>query len=157
MCFILPAVLITGCFAWLYKEYGQLQKLNLLYGIQPGYCYNNHGHLPLATEVPKTVELRILGLIALIMALLNFNQIYILFGAGIFFVLTATIRKIMSIVSFFLPLLLFQFSKTTIATVTNLNLFFGVLKIGILYGSGYVLFAFLDAELVAKAYYLELL
>jgi chromate transporter len=30
MCFILPAVLITGCFAWLYKEYGQLQKLNLL-------------------------------------------------------------------------------------------------------------------------------
>jgi chromate transporter len=26
MCFILPAVLITGCFAWLYKEYGNFRN-----------------------------------------------------------------------------------------------------------------------------------
>ena len=35
-CFILPAVLITGLFAWLYVNYGTLpQVLPLLYGIKP--------------------------------------------------------------------------------------------------------------------------
>lgn len=153
MCFILPAVLITGCFACFYKEYGQLPEVkSFLYGIQPAIiAIIILAILPLATKSLKTAELKILGLIALIMALLNFNQIYILFGAGIFAVLTATIRKNNIYSLTVLPLLLFQFSKTTVATVTNLNLFLVFLKIGaILYGSGYVLFAFLDAELVAK-------
>jgi putative chromate ion transporter len=36
LCFILPAVLITGFLAWLYKEYGQLPELKpFLYGIKP--------------------------------------------------------------------------------------------------------------------------
>ena len=36
VCFILPAVLITGLFAWLYVNYGTLpQVLPLLYGIKP--------------------------------------------------------------------------------------------------------------------------
>lgn len=43
-----------------------------------------------------------------------------------------------------------QITNTAILSATNLNLFLIFLKIGaILYGSGYVLFAFLDAELVA--------
>jgi chromate transporter len=34
--FILPAVLITGVFAWLYKEYGQLPAVQpFVYGIKP--------------------------------------------------------------------------------------------------------------------------
>jgi chromate transporter len=44
----------------------------------------------------------------------------------------------------------FPVSKTALLAPTNFNLFLIFLKIGaILYGSGYVLFAF-DAELVAK-------
>ncbi|HMK06630.1 MAG TPA: chromate transporter, partial [Flavobacterium sp.] len=36
LCFILPAVIITGFFAWLYKGYGQLPQLQpFLYGIKP--------------------------------------------------------------------------------------------------------------------------
>jgi chromate transporter len=35
-CFIVPAVLITGIFAWLYKDYGQLPAIQpFLYGIKP--------------------------------------------------------------------------------------------------------------------------
>ena len=153
MCFILPAVLITGCFAWMYKEYGQLPEIKpFLYGIQPAIiAIIIMAIFPLAKKSLKTVELRILGLIALILALLNFNQIYILFGAGIFALLTTTIRKNNFNSLTVLPLLISQIPKTTVATVTNLNLFLVFLKIGaILYGSGYVLFAFLDAELVAK-------
>lgn len=36
LCFILPAVFITGVFAWLYKNYGQLPDVQpFLYGIKP--------------------------------------------------------------------------------------------------------------------------
>ena len=153
ICFIFPAVLITGCFAWMYKEYGQLPEIKpFLYGIQPAIiAIIIMAIFPLVKKSLKTVELRILGLIALILALLNFNQIYILFGAGIFALLTTTIRKNNFNSLTVLPLLISQIPKTTVATVTNLNLFLVFLKIGaILYGSGYVLFAFLDAELVAK-------
>ena len=45
---------------------------------------------------------------------------------------------------------LLQVTQTTLVTATNTILFLIFLKIGaILYGSGYVLFAFLDTELVA--------
>ena len=34
LCFILPAVFITGVFAWLYKEYGQIPEVQpFIYGI----------------------------------------------------------------------------------------------------------------------------
>ncbi|HEV9038674.1 MAG TPA: chromate transporter [Puia sp.] len=43
------------------------------------------------------------------------------------------------------------FLQTPVLTSSNIRIFFSFLKIGaILYGSGYVLFAFLDSELVAK-------
>ena len=36
VCFILPAVLITGVFAWIYVNYGNLSQVApLLYGIKP--------------------------------------------------------------------------------------------------------------------------
>ena len=35
-CFIFPAVIITGIFAWLYKEYGHLPEVSpFIYGIKP--------------------------------------------------------------------------------------------------------------------------
>lgn len=54
-----------------------------------------------------------------------------------------------SINSFF-PLTFLSISQVAILSATNAKLFWIFLKIGaILYGSGYVLFAFLDTELVA--------
>ena len=44
LCFILPAVFITGVFAWLYKEYGKLPEIaTFIYGIKPdaGFCRRN--------------------------------------------------------------------------------------------------------------------
>nr|WP_229029214.1 chromate transporter [Flavobacterium sp. SLB02] len=53
----------------------------------------------------------------------------------------------------FIPLTLSQVSNSNFTSEANLNLFLIFLKIGaILYGSGYVLFAFLDAELVAAGF-----
>ena len=155
ICFILPAVLITGFFAWLYKAYGQLPEIQpFIYGIKPAIIAIILAAIyPLAKKSFKTIELSIIGLITLILSLFQFNEIYVMFGAGFFALLLAFIRNktINTTAKNILPFTLLQVSKTTLASSTNLNLFFVFLKIGaILFGSGYVLFAFLDSELVSK-------
>lgn len=150
ICFILPAVLITGFFAWLYREYGDLPKIQrFLYGIQPAIIAVIIAAIfPLAKQSLKTVGLWLLGIIALALSLLNFNEIAIMFGVGFLAILIYYLKNRHANLHSAFPLLLFQGQNTSDAT--NLNLFWIFLKIGsILYGSGYVLFAFLDAELVS--------
>jgi chromate transporter len=153
LCFILPAVFITGILAWLYKEYGQLPGvLPFVYGIKPAIIAIILAAVyPLARKSLKTVELAIIGIAVLICSLLAFNEIYLMFVAGIIAMLLTSFKnnKSKNLNSFF-PFTLLQISGTTILSATNLNLFLIFLKIGaILYGSGYVLFAFLDTELVS--------
>ena len=153
LCFILPAILITGIFAWLYKQYGQLPEVHpFVYGIKPAIIAIILGAIfPLAKKSLKSTELVIIGLIVLIGALLNINEIYLMFGAGFFALFLAYIRNNkQNNINSFLPLALLQITNTTILSATNAKLFWIFLKIGsILYGSGYVLFAFLDTELVS--------
>ncbi len=153
LCFILPAVLITGIFAWLYKEYGQVPEVQpFIYGIKPAIIAIILAAIfPLAKKSLKTIELAVIGILVLVCSLLNFNEIYLLFGAGFLALSLAFIRskKLNSTHSIF-PFTFLQITNTSILTATNSNLFWIFLKIGaILYGSGYVLFAFLDTELVS--------
>ncbi|RVT72805.1 chromate efflux transporter [Flavobacterium sufflavum] len=153
LCFILPAVILTGFFAWLYKEYGQLPEMQpFLYGIKPAIIAIILGAiLPLAKKSCKTISLGIIGVIVLALSLLHFNEIALLFGAGFLSLFWFSIKSRSLIKSNWIPLGLLPVSKTTLVAASNWNLFLIFFKIGaILYGSGYVLFAFLDAELVAK-------
>jgi chromate transporter len=155
ICFILPAVLLTGFFAWLYKEFGQLPELKpFLYGIKPAIiAIILSAIFPQAKKSLKTVQLAIIGSIVLILSLLHYNEIFILFGAGIVALFLHILKNNGSDIqtNSLIPLAFFSIPKTTLISATNLNLFLIFLKIGaILYGSGYVLFAFLDAELVSK-------
>jgi len=153
LCFIIPAVLITGIFAWLYKQYGQVPELQaFFYGIKPAIIAIILGAVyPLAKKSLKTTQLAILGSLVLMGAFLGVHEIYLLFGTGLAALLlhkltTKNEPTLNSIVA--LPFL--QLTGTTLLTATNTQLFWIFLKIGsILYGSGYVLFAFLDTELVA--------
>lgn len=153
VCFILPAVLLTGFFAWLYKQYGQLPEVQpFVYGIKPAIIAIILGAVfPLAKRALKSSELVILGILVLICSLLRFNEIYLMFGAGLIALLLAWMRKHkLTHTPGFSPFALLQISTTSLLSATNLNLFWIFLKIGsILYGSGYVLFAFLDTELVS--------
>lgn len=151
LCFILPAVLITGIFAWLYKQYGQLPQMQpFIYGIKPAIiAVILTAVYPLARKSLKSVELAVIGVIVLVLALLRFNEIYLLFGAGLLFVIFYAFQKRCHINGIF-PFPLLQIFSPTIISTTNFKLFLIFLKIGaILYGSGYVLFAFLDTELVS--------
>lgn len=152
LCFILPAVILTGFFAWLYKEYGQLPAIQpFLYGIKPAIIAIILGAIfPLAKKSCKTVPLAIIGIVVLVLSLLHFNEITLLFGAGFLSLFWFSIKNKNSIKRNWVPLAFLPLSQTTLA-VSNWNIFLIFFKIGaILYGSGYVLFAFLDVELVAK-------
>jgi len=154
LCFIFPAVIITGIFAVLYKKYGQLPQLQpFIYGIKPAIIAIILAAIyPLAKKSLKTVELGIIGVITLILCLIGINEIYVMFGAGFIALALATVRnKMVNSIKSVFPFTLFQISGTGLLSISHLSLFLTFLKIGaILYGSGYVLFAFLDTELVAK-------
>jgi chromate transporter len=59
LCFIIPAVILTGIFAWLYKDYGQLPRFNLLYGIKPAIIAIILGAIfPLAKKILENSSIR---------------------------------------------------------------------------------------------------
>lgn len=153
ICFIFPAVVITGVFAWLYQTYGQLPNVEpFIYGIKPAViAIIFMAAYRLGKKAVKNTQLAVLGLIALTACLMGLNEIVVLFGCAVLgLALYFFRRNLLSLNSFF-PLLFLQ-SQNAIS-VGVFKIFFTFLKVGvILYGSGYVLFAFLDAELVANGW-----
>jgi chromate transporter len=158
-CFICPAVVITGVIAWLYQRYGQLPQVSaFIYGIKPAVIpVILAATLPLARKALKLQDRRpgqipatllwVIALAALLAGLLGVNEIYVLFGAGLLALVWSVARRRGDGLRGFFPVLL----QVPAVVVSNARIFFSFLKIGaILYGSGYVLFAFLDSELVAK-------
>lgn len=149
-CFILPAVIITGLLAWAYQQYGTLpQVAPFIYGIKPaiiGVVVSLM--ITLGKKALKSIELGIIGVACVLLALLGVNEIYVLFGAGLTGMLIQLARQKSSSLNTILPLSLLLFTSVPIKP-TGWRTFWIFLKVGsILYGSGYVLFAFLNTELV---------
>lgn len=152
-CFIFPAVVITSFFAWLYQEYGQLPKVEpFIYGIKPAViAIIAMAAFRLGKKAIKTTELIILGALTLVASLLGVNEIIALFGSGLLGLGIYFFKKNTGNLKSFVPLILFQVADLSKIGVFKILLTF--LKVGaILYGSGYVLFAFLDSELVANGW-----
>ncbi len=142
-CFIFPAVVITMVFAWAYEKYGQLPEVEpFIYGIKPAViAIILSAVFRLGKKALKTTELGVLGVLTLIATLLGVHEIVALFCCGLVGVLWYFIKGNRNASLSLLPIILLQ--------TTNLKVLLTFLKVGaILYGSGYVLFAFLDAELV---------
>ncbi len=151
-CFIIPAVLITAFFAWAYHKYGELPQVQpFIYGIKPAIIAVVISlMINLGKKALKNVELGIIGALSAAAVLVGFNEIYVLFSAGFAGVLIHFIKMPGRRANGFFPFVLLQISNLSI-NLPDVKLFWIFLKIGsVLYGSGYVLFAFLDAELVSK-------
>lgn len=147
--FIFPAVAITMAIAWLYTKYGQLPAVEpFIYGIKPAViAIILSAVIRLGKKALKNIELGILGLLTLTATLLGVNEILALLACGLLGIVLYFIKKPKATVHSFMPLILLQSQMNT----DVLKTFFSFLKVGaILYGSGYVLFAYLDAELVNK-------
>jgi chromate transporter, chromate ion transporter (CHR) family len=150
-CFILPAVIITAVFAWAYQQYGTLPAVApFISGIKPAIIGVIVAlMISLARKALKSVALGILGIIAVALALMGYNEIFILLGLGIAGMLFHTLKNDEKTFLTLTPLM--PDTHTVVAKAAQWKIFLIFLKIGaILYGSGYVLFAFLDAELVEK-------
>ena len=152
-CFITPAIFITMLFAWLYQTYGQLPKVEpFIYGIKPAViALIIMAGYRLSKKAVKNIELGILGALTLLACLCGLNEVSALFACGLIGILLYYFREKKNTVHTFTPLLLLQISNPVkMGSIKILLTFF---KIGaILYGSGYVLFAFLDTELVANGW-----
>jgi chromate transporter len=150
-CFIIPAVIITAFFAWGYQRYGQLPQVQpFIYGIKPAIiAVIVVTMIMLGKKALKNVTLGIIGVACAVAVLAGMNEIYVLFSAGLVGILIYFFRQRQTIYGI-VPFTLLQISSYA-EQPSFLKLFFIFLKVGaILYGSGYVLFAFLDAELVSK-------
>jgi chromate transporter len=148
-CFICPAVLITGIIAWLYQRYGTLpQVATFIFGIKPAIIpVILAAALPLAKRALKNGWLWTIAILSLAAGLLGLNEIYVMFGAGVVTLAWFAARRRANTLKGLAPFLL----QVPAVVVSNARIFLSFLKVGaILYGSGYVLFAFLDSELVAK-------
>lgn len=152
LCFIFPAVLITAVLAYIYSQYGHLPEVNhFIYGIKPAIIAIILGAVyPLAGKSVKSLFLGFMGIAVLIAAMFGINEIYLMFGAGhLALALHMVQNRNADSLQSFAPLTFFKIIQVGFWSPINAKLFWTFLKIGsILYGSGYVLFAFLDTELV---------
>jgi chromate transporter len=154
--FIFPAVVITGFLAWLYVTYGSLPNVEpFVYGIKPAVLAIIAGAvLKLGKKALKGWELGFLGVLVIAASLLGFNEVTVLLIAGVLGTIYFTSKsKLNDSPKSIAPLILLQASSSALLKITSVKVFWTFLKVGsVLYGSGYVLFAYLDAELVTAGW-----
>ncbi|WP_346237129.1 chromate efflux transporter [Niabella insulamsoli] len=155
VCYIFPAMIICLLFGFFYKRYSALPDVQtFIYGIRPATTA-----LVIATVIrlaKQTVKknLSLMGLCVLAFAgsLYGLNEVLLIIGIGIINYLIHLSRDKMRVSTriVMVPALI-QAS----ARFSESKLFFIFLKIGaVLYGSGYVLFAYMDEALVRKNHWL---
>jgi chromate transporter len=157
--FILPAVFITGIFAWIYAKYHTVPQLAaVLFGIKPAVIAIIAGAVyQLGRKGLKNWQLGVIGLAVVVMSLAGMNEIFAILIGGvvgmIWLRLAISGSQLLSAIIPLLPLKsTFLYSVSTNATdATAMQIFTVFLKIGaVLFGSGYVLIAYLDGEVVNK-------
>ncbi|MCY4205407.1 MAG: chromate efflux transporter [Bacteroidetes bacterium] len=151
LCFILPAALMTGTLGWLYGEYGQIPEVEpFLRGIKPAVLAIILGALwRLGKSAVKAWSLVPIGVAVAIALLLGINEVVAMLLGGILGLGGLYLwRHHLSTIGMIAPLLLGFFQTPKVEySIWTLGWFF--LKVGaVLYGSGYVLIAFLEGGLV---------
>jgi chromate transporter len=159
VCFILPAMLIVTALAWAYVEFKSLPQVEwLLYGVKPVVIAIIAQALwNLGQKAVKNALLAAVGLGVIVLYFFQFNELLLLFAGGLVVMLAANIQRLRAqrFSALFLPGIV-GFSAFALAGLASVPfslplLFFTFLKIGsILYGSGYVLLAFLRADFVVN-------
>ena len=159
ICFIFPAMAMVLILAALYVQYGTLPQVTwLFYGIQPiVVAIILQALWNLRRAALKTTPLVVLMIIVLILYFLGVNVLVLLLGSGILAAAWRWSRDRLKAKEHLAAMLPFLKSHLTIAgtaagataTVSLLTLFLTFLKYGaVIYGSGYVLLAFLRTDLV---------
>jgi chromate transporter len=167
-CFILPAAFIVTALAWAYVRYGSLPETSaILYGVKPVVIAVILQALwGLGTAAIKARSLAMVGASGMVLGFLGVHELAIIFGGGVvvgFARFLTTWRRrgghhILSIIQSAPLSLLTQMTTTAGNAASSFGLcplFLFFLKVGsVLFGSGYVLLAFLRADLVERWHWL---
>jgi chromate transporter len=152
--FIVPGMAITLAIAWAYVRFGTLPAAGaLLYGIKPVIlAVVAQAIWSLLPKAAKTWRLRLLGALSVALTAFGVSELVVLFGAGFVAVALANRRApSLEVKSLFVPFLPIVGLGASAAPLSLPSLFGVFAKIGsILFGSGYVLLAFLRADLVDR-------
>ena len=167
-CFILPAAAIVMAIAWMYVRYGTMpQAVGLLYGIKPVIIAVVLQALwGLGRTAIKSRLLAAIAIVSFIAALFDVNDMIVLIGGGVVMMATSaledrgaargTLAALPTVVpraSAVKPAAIAAAVVAVPFSLTTLFLFF--LKVGaVLFGSGYVLLAFLRTDLVDRLHWL---
>lgn len=163
VCFIAPAIMITLLLAYLYVTYGTTPQFEpFIYGIRAAIIAVILGAvIRLGKPFRGKRFMVVTGLAVAALNLLHIDEILLLLCAGVLGILWENRRRLgggMPVIFFSgavlaVPLVASPGVAAGPATLIGIGLFF--LKIGsILYGSGYVLVAFLQAGLVESRHWL---
>lgn len=164
-CFILPAAIIVTVIAWAYVRYGTLAEARgILYGIKPVIIAVVVQALwGLGITALKNSLLAVIGAAAVVANFLGASELLVLLVAGLVMALIQMFKRqgppnalpILPPVFFKKPMLAAATAgAATVGAATPFGLwplFLFFLKVGcVLYGSGYVLLAFLRSDLVER-------
>lgn len=164
-CFILPAMLIVMLIANLYTRFGTLPEVTgIMYGIKPVIiAIILQALIRLGQSSIKNIATGLIGIVVIILSFLGLHELILLFAAGFIMMLIVNRSRLMSkgnnlrsISPFFVLFAGSQVSNLLAGGDTDKafglsKLFLTFLKIGsVLYGSGYVLLAFLETDFVER-------
>lgn len=169
MGFIIPATLITGAIAWFYQQYGSIPDIKpIWYGIRPAVLsIIINAVYKFGKKALKNWQLGIIGAAVIIASLAGMSEVLVLLAGGLLGMLwLSSSQKRDNVKASFFPSFLLSakpgYPKVAIAAtalsavqvasnVSLVKLFLVFLKIGsVLFGSGYVLIAYLQDELIDR-------
>jgi chromate transporter len=141
-CFILPAALIVAAIAWAYVQWGALPEVGaVLYGVKPviiAIVAQAIGRL--TRSAVKSWALGAIGVVAIAATVAGVNELVVLLGAGMLAAARIAGARMVGVAP----------------VVPLVKLFAVFAKIGaVLFGSGYVLLAFLRSDLVDRLHWLS--
>jgi chromate transporter len=154
-CFILPAMLIVMALAAVYMRFGSTPQAGwIFYGIKPVVIAIIVQALwELGQKAVKDLTTAVVGIAVLALCFLGVNEIALLFAGGL---VVMAIRNAKRLKKRFMPVFFSPLIGPSLpvlaAKMFSLPLLFLIfLKIGsVLYGSGYVLLAYLRADFVVR-------
>ena len=155
-CFILPAALMVTLLAWAYVTYGATPAgASLLYAVKPVVVVIVFAALiKLGRKAVKNWQLGLLGAAVFGLYLLGVHELVLLFGTAALMLAITFVRKQLFAALAAPPLMDLPPLPAFLAESGAVNLwqlFLVFLKTGaVLYGSGYVLLAFLRSDLVLR-------
>jgi chromate transporter len=155
VCFIGPAMLLVLGLSWVYVQYGTTpQAAWLLYGIKPVIiALISQALIKLGAKAIKGYLTGGVGIAATLLYFLGINPLLMLVLGGVAVMLIQNFDRLRKdrTISAWLPSLGVGGLLSASTSYLPSTLFFTFLKIGaVLYGSGYVLLAFLQADFVER-------